>query len=160
MSAWFNVRFNFDAGGWPFILASISKCDFSASQYDGQPDEYRIILKYLNAAFTALFTIESVLKMLCLGIRVRKRRRGTAVVLVAENGGRGSPCYLFIFSFFSFFFFFLFPSFVGFATLWNGIDAVAVEAVSSCARWELWRMIAGVHDSGTVLLLVAVRHHS
>ena len=42
--------------------------------------------------------------------------------------------YLFLLLFFFLLFFFLFPSFVGFATLWNGIDAVAVEAVSSCAR--------------------------
>ncbi|XP_070176328.1 voltage-dependent calcium channel type A subunit alpha-1-like [Littorina saxatilis] len=38
-------------------------------KYDGEPSQYKTILKYLNTVFTALFTIESAVKMFCFGFR-------------------------------------------------------------------------------------------
>lgn len=40
-------------------------------QYHGQSNLYKEVLTKLNEGFTALFAIESALKIICLGPRVR-----------------------------------------------------------------------------------------
>ena len=40
-------------------------------QFDDQPQSYECVLRYLNTAFTILFTIECILKLMAFGIRVR-----------------------------------------------------------------------------------------
>ena len=39
-------------------------------QFDGQPAVYENSLHFLNIAFTILFTIECILKLLAFGVRV------------------------------------------------------------------------------------------
>ena len=56
-------------------------------QHDGQTPQYVNVLRYLNAAFTALFTLESAVKMFCFGVRVRAPWRSQVVGLLWLGGG-------------------------------------------------------------------------
>ena len=56
----------------PIVDLPLMLCCF-VSQYDGQDTTYENILGYLNTAFTVLFTIECILKLMAFGVRVCNR---------------------------------------------------------------------------------------
>ena len=42
-------------------------------QYYRSPPAYNDVLTYANTTFTALFTVESIMKIIAFGLRVRRR---------------------------------------------------------------------------------------
>ena len=53
------------------MLFTGSMRSLSAQQFYDEPDEYVAFMRHLNAAFTLVFTIECVLKLIAYGLRVR-----------------------------------------------------------------------------------------
>lgn len=53
------------------FISMVLSCILLYLQFHGQPRVYDNVLGYLNTAFTVLFTIEALLKLMAFGVRVR-----------------------------------------------------------------------------------------
>lgn len=49
---------------------------FLYSQYYSAPPAYEAVLKHLNTAFTVIFSVECILKIMAFGLLVREERTG------------------------------------------------------------------------------------